>query len=169
MLLGAAWGLMFGLAVRLTQPWLSTAWNPTQRALLIAAVVGWTVSILPYLKYPANPPGVGEAETIVYRQALYFGFIGLSIAGTVGATVLHRGIVALQAANPTSRITVPVLYLLYAVGIYLLVPPNPDPVEMPTGLLQAFRAISLAALVVFWLLLGLLYAWQTQASNSVRT
>ena len=39
------------------------------------------MAIFPFLKYPANPPGVGEPESIGYRQTLYVGFIALAVLG----------------------------------------------------------------------------------------
>jgi hypothetical protein len=105
-----------------------------------AALAGWTVSILPFLKYPANPPGVGEAGTIAYRQALFFGFMALSVAGTVGAAALHRRLAGPNATGPAARRSItPALHLLYTAGIYPLMPPNPDPVQMPPVLQKAQR------------------------------
>jgi hypothetical protein len=138
--------------------WSPAAWSATRRRLVQAALVGWTVSILPFLKYPANPPGVGEADTIAYRQALFFGFIALSIAGTVDATALHQRLTSLKATGAVARrFTAPALYLLYVAGIYLLMPPNPDRVQMPPALVRNFRAVSFAALALFWVLVGLAF------------
>jgi hypothetical protein len=55
------------------------------------------------------------------------------------------------------------LYAVYAVGLYLAMPANPDPVRMPAGLVWTFRAISLAGLVVFWLVLGTSFQWLARA------
>ena len=54
---------------------LHGAYEPTclQGAFLAIAVV-------PGLKYPANPPAVGDPETIGHRTALYFVMLAISIA-----------------------------------------------------------------------------------------
>jgi hypothetical protein len=41
--------------------------------------------------------------------------------------------------------------------LFIAMPANPDPVEMPAGLVTAFRALSLVGLTLFWLLLGVTF------------
>jgi hypothetical protein len=43
---------------------------------------------------------------------------------------------------------------VWALGIYFLMPPNPDPIELSESIVRPFRALSLAGLVVFWVALG---------------
>lgn len=148
LLFGAVWGTLFGLVAyvsraRQPQPWSAAKWG-----FLVALATGWTVSLFPFLKYPANPPGVGEPETIGYRQGLYFGFVALSIAGTALAAGLHR------IPRRRHRWIAPVAYAVYAVAVFALMPSNPDPVRMPVRLVWTFRVVSLSALIVFWMILG---------------
>ena len=148
LLFGAVWGTLFGLLAyvsraRQPQPWSAAKWG-----FLLALATGWTVSLFPFLKYPANPPGVGEPATIGYRQGLYFGFMALSIAGTALAAGLHR------LLRRRRRWIAPVAYALYAVAVFALMPSNPEPVRMPARLVWTFRTVSLSALIVFWMILG---------------
>ncbi len=104
------------------------------------------MAIFPFLKYPANPPGVGEPESIGYRQTLYIGFIALAVLGLALATALRRR---------TGGWLVPALfYAAWALGLYVLMPPNPDPVQLSEAIVRPFRALSLAGLVIFWAVLG---------------
>jgi hypothetical protein len=114
------------------------------------------VAVFPFLKYPANPPGVGEPDTIGYRQALYVGFIVLAVLGLVLATALRR-----RATAPGARgwIAPVAFYVVWAVGLYASMPPNPDPVELSETIVGPFRALSLAGLVVFWGGFALLLAY----------
>jgi hypothetical protein len=41
--------------------------------------------LVPQIKYPANPPSVGNPGTIGQRTALYFGMLALSAATVVAA------------------------------------------------------------------------------------
>ena len=50
-------------------------------------------------------------------------------------------------------------YVIYAAAIYAVLPANPDPVEMPAGLVWTFRLISFAGLLVFWVSLAGLFGW----------
>src|SRR4051794_34761500 len=52
---------------------------PGQSTALVA-VLGWLAVILvPFLKYPANPPSVGNADTIGARTTEYFVFVLVSV------------------------------------------------------------------------------------------
>jgi predicted cobalt transporter CbtA len=153
---GAVWGALFGVAYLLLES-RRQLWDPRVRGWLLAIVVGWAVAWFPFLKYPANPPGVGESATVVHRQLLYVGFIVLSTVGAAIACVVHaRGV-------PGGVRSVVILYAVYAVALYLAMPANPDQARMPAALVWTFRAISLAGLVVFWLTLGTSFQWFARA------
>jgi predicted cobalt transporter CbtA len=145
---GLTWSLLFGGIYHVVQRWMP-AWSTPKRGLLLAGLSYWAVALLPSLKYPANPPGIGDPDTITYRQILYVSLLGLSVAGTAVAVGLGR---ALQ------RGVWPILGLLGLVSaaMYVLLPANPDRVELPADLL-AFRALSLGGLTLFWGVLGLVF------------
>jgi predicted cobalt transporter CbtA len=162
LLYGAVWGLLFGLVVYVTQAWLPPTWTILRRGLLLALLVGWAVAMFPFLKYPGNPPGVGEAESIGYRQTLYFGFIALSVAGVVLAAGCYRlfsQVAWLSSLRQLGWQMVLGLYAIYAVVLYLGMPANPDPVEMPAQLVSTFRLFSLVGLIVFWGSMGAAFGW----------
>lgn len=162
LLYGATWGLLYGVLVCVTRAWHAPSWTSAGGGFVLALLAGWSVAVFPFLKYPANPPGVGEPGTIAYRQTLYFGFIGLSAAGTGLAVGFHRLLNRVARWVPTGRARFMValaLYVVYAAGMYLAMPAYPDPVRMPAQLIWTFRAISFAALVLFWVMLGGLFGW----------
>jgi predicted cobalt transporter CbtA len=149
LLYGLTWSLLFAAIYHLAQRWLP-AWSPLKRGLLVAAAAYWSVALLPFLKYPANPPGVGDPNTIGFRQAMYLGILALSIVGTILAGVVarsgpNRGRVALAALA------------VYAVVVYLVMPANPDAILMPGEIISAFRVLSIAGLTVFWAVFGLAF------------
>jgi Probable cobalt transporter subunit (CbtA) len=118
--------------------------------------------MLPFLKYPANPPVVGEAATIAYRQGRYFGFLGLSAVGTVAAVGLHHWLkrsAQLASAGRTHAATAVAVYVIYVTVVYLAMPANPDPVEMPSELVWPFRAVAFFGLILFWGALGGAFIW----------
>jgi hypothetical protein len=156
LLYGLTWGLLVGIGLHLTRGWAPPGWSLGRGGLVIAGLTGWSVALLPFLKYPANPPGVGEAGTIGYRQALYVGFIVLAVLGVVLAASLrlHRA-----GAGMGAWIAPVALYLVWALGIYALMPPNPDPVELSGAIVRPFRALSFAGLVVFWAAFALALAY----------
>src|ERR1044071_3531468 len=79
---GLSYGALFGLVYAYARPHLPGT-NDRSKALILSGLLWLTLFMLPALKYPANPPAVGDPETIYYRQALYLGFLlisGLSAA-----------------------------------------------------------------------------------------
>ncbi len=157
---GITVGLLFAAVYFAVQGWVPGV-GAGRLGLLLALVGCWSVAVFPFLKYPANPPAVGDPGTIFYRQRLYLGVVGLSIAGAVAAFAFDRALARLRErrlGRGRRLLLVLALYGGYAAAIYLLMPSNPDPVPVPMNVLWKFRALSLAGLVLFWLLLGALSA-----------
>ena len=142
LLYGSIWGLLVGLTIHATRGWTPGAWNLARRGAVLAGLLGWAVAIFPFMKYPANPPGVGEPDSIGYRQTLYIGFVALSVLGLALATAIRR--------RTGGRLLPALFYVTWALGIYHLMPPNPDPVQLSEAIVRPFRALSLAGLVIFW-------------------
>lgn len=158
LLYGVVWGVLFAILYLL----LESRRLPSEAGTngwALALGLGWAVAWFPFLKYPANPPGVGEAATIGYRQLLYAGFVALSAAGTAVAFLFHRRASHAADAGGGRRLTIVAMYAIYAVALYLAMPANPDPVLTPMSLVWTFRAVSFAGLVVFWTALGGSFRW----------
>ena len=81
---GGIFALVFALAFRRMGDFGARA---TSALLAVAGFV--SVYLVPMLKYPANPPSVGLAETIDMRTSLYFAMILISLAAMVGAGMLR--------------------------------------------------------------------------------
>lgn len=154
LLYGGTWGLLFAILYYLVHPWF-LSWSHSKCGLALAVILGWSVAMFPFFKYPANPPGVGESETVAYRQGLYLGFIGLSVLGTFLTLRLHSLLVRKRSAG----FIAPALYIIYLIVVYLAMPSNPDPIRMPTEIVWKFRTLSLAGLVIFWAVMGGIFAW----------
>lgn len=156
---GLVWGLLFGVAnwsAGRQLPLSTTA----KRGWVLAAVGGWAVTVFPFLKYPANPPGVGDAQTIGARQAVYFTFVALSVVGLGLAVSLARLVARAVPERPLRAWPVAVVtYLLYAVVLYLAMPANPDPIRVSAALVWRFRTLSLIGLLLFWVVLGGAFGW----------
>jgi hypothetical protein len=80
-----------------------------------------SVYVIPALKYPANPPSVGEPDTIKYRTGLYFLMMAISIAAMVGSSVLRRHLTPKYGSWNGSLMAVG-LYLVVIGGAFLLLP-----------------------------------------------
>ena len=146
LLYGLFVGTIFGGVYYLSQEALP-ARRVLARVALLALVAYWLVGLFPFLKYPSNPPGVGHSIMAEYHQALYLGFMLLSVAG---------GLVTANAARYVEQSKLVALgYAIFAVAVYVLMPPNQDPIEIPMTIVTTYRALSLAGLTIFWMVLGL--------------
>lgn len=155
-LYGALAGVVFGGVFTLAQGKLpgDSAWR---RGLTLAGLAFLGVALLPFLKYPANPPGVGDPATHSFRVTIQMVVLALSVAGTVGAVVLHRVLARRPATRAWSWPVALGAYVAYAAAICLLMPPNPDVVNAPADMVLGFRALSLGGLALLWAALGLLF------------
>lgn len=148
---GLIWSTLFAIAYRAAQLRMGLLGSPRLRWLAALAAY-WAVALFPFLKYPANPPGVGDPATIGYRQTLYLSLIGLSIVGTFVCCTLVRKPAARRPWLPLAALVA--FYLI----LFVAMPPNPDPIKQAADLVVPFRALSLAGLTIFWLVLGFFFA-----------
>jgi hypothetical protein len=157
---GVAWGPLVAVAYHARQHTLPG--GTMIRALTCDLVTGWAVALFPSLKYPANPPGVGQPETLAYRQALFLAFTALSVAGVVAADVFRSILARWSPGTPAWWALV--VYGMYSLVLYLFMPPNPDPmpprpnpVALSSDFIDAFRSLSATGLCLFWAVLGLTF------------
>ncbi|UQA96943.1 CbtA family protein [Streptomyces halobius] len=115
------------------------------------------VYLVPFLKYPANPPAVGDPDTIGQRTALYFLMMLLGILLTVGATILGRRL-APKLGNWYATVTGGAAFVV-AIGIaYAFLPAYDNvPQGFPGTLLWQFRLSTLAVHLVLWTAFGLVF------------
>jgi predicted cobalt transporter CbtA len=156
-LYGVAWGLLFGAGYAIAQPHLPGSWGRFRRSLLVAVAAYWAVGLLPFLKYPANPPGVGDPDTIDVRQRAY---LAMLVGGIFLVAIAYAA--ARRALPRLGRAEAAALGLaVLAAGSALLfwaLPGNPDEIRTPMAAVTDFRVHSLAGITLFWLLVGGGYA-----------
>jgi hypothetical protein len=129
-----------------------------QATAAVLALVGYVVTVVvPYLKYPANPPSVSNPDTIDERTATYFGMVGLSLGFAVAATYLGRRLVSRWGAWTAWLLAATAYVVAIGVAALLLPPINEAPEQFPAMVLWNFRIASLGTQFVMWTTLGLLF------------
>ena len=73
-ILGLAMGSLFGIIFALSRNSLPGN-NVIIKSIILSGIMWLSLYFLPFLKYPANPPTVGDSETIFLRTILYLSFI----------------------------------------------------------------------------------------------
>lgn len=120
---------------------------------------------MPFFKYPANPPAVGDPDTIDQRTWLWVAVVLLGFAA-VGACVYVYKLLRTQLG--TVRLIGSVVAFVAVAGIGYIVLPGINEVtdDFPATLLWQFRVASLAETGTLWLVLGLGYAALTEFAAS---
>jgi len=136
---------------------VAPGWQPLALALMVGALGFWAVFLFPFIKYPLNPPGVGDPQTLTFRQGYQALFIFLSAVGMVGVLLGLRRVNLLTSSWSQRRQLYGLIALAYAAFgavIFLVLPANPDPVPVPIDLLQLFRTFTVIGHFLLWTLLA---------------
>lgn len=131
--------------------------GPRATALLVSLGALLSVYVVPFLKYPANPPAVGDPDTIAKRTTLYFLMIALSVLLAVGAVVLGKRLAPRLGAWYAT--VAAAAGFLVAVGLaYAFLPAiNEVPEGFSATVLWRFRLSALAMQLVLWTGFGLVF------------
>ena len=158
----AAFGGLFGLAFAFAYGRTSSALTPQALSAVLAATGFVAIYLVPTLKYPANPPAVGEPETIGIRTALYFVMIAISLAAMIASLAIKRLLVA-RFGEWSSNLLVAACYIVFVGIAGLLLPAvNEVPEQFPAVVLWNFRIASIGAQLIMWATLGLLFGALSQ-------
>ncbi|HET6172714.1 MAG TPA: CbtA family protein [Gaiellales bacterium] len=158
---GLSLGGLFGLAFAVAYGRVGRA-SPARTAVLMAAFAFVTLYLAPFVKYPANPPSVGDPNTITKRTLLYLIMILISLLAAVAAVRL-RGILAERRSASTATLLAIGGYLLVVVVAgYALPPIHEVPRNFPAVTLYRFREASIGMQAVLWTTLGLVFAGLAQ-------
>ncbi len=133
---------------------------------LVLAGCGWlAIEAVPFFKYPANPPAVGDPETISQRTWLWLATVALGLAAVAVAAYVARLLASSEFVS--ARVAAPTLAFLMIVGLgYALLPTvNEVGADFPATLLWEFRISSLTIQATLWLALGLGFAFLTERAT----
>ena len=154
--LGTSLSALFGIVFIYNRTSLPGSSNK-KKALVLAGIMCLVLFIIPALKYPANPPAVGNPQTIYYRQTLYVTFIAISGLSALALAYLYRTL-GNRLSTITKNIIFPLIYAAIIAGAYLTLPSNPDKItNLPMELVQGFRISSAFTMSIFWALIGIIF------------
>ncbi|MFF4578060.1 CbtA family protein [Streptomyces sp. NPDC001389] len=133
--------------------------GPRATAALVSGGLFLTVGLVPFLKYPANPPAVGDPGTVVRRTTLYLLMIALSVLLASAALILGRRL-APRLGNWNASVVASLAFVAaIAVGYALLPAVNEVPEDFPAALIWQFRLASLAIQAAVWTTFGLVFGF----------
>lgn len=182
-LFGVAMGALFAVAYAISVGRVGNL-RPRTLAVLVAGGGFVTLYLVPFIKYPANPPSIGHSETIGDRSGLYLLVVGCSLVFGVGAVWLGRRLAG-RFGNWNATLLAGAAFIV-AIGVVMLLLPSlgqlasnvaqygdqatetPLPLTDPSGaivypgfpadVLYKFRLYSIGAQLVLWASIGLAFA-----------
>ena len=165
---GIAVGGLFALAFAFVHGRFSKlSARGTAGVIAIAAFVA--IILVPGIKYPANPPAVGNPDTIGVRTELFFLMIVVSVAALVAAVALARNLAA-RFGIWNGVIVAGVAYVVF-IGLvqYLLPPINEVPENYSAAVLWSFRTTSLGMHVILWSVLAVVFGFLAEKRLATRS
>ncbi|MBA4438723.1 MAG: CbtA family protein [Nitrosopumilaceae archaeon] len=148
-ILGLAMGSLFGIVFALSRNSLPGK-NIVTKAVFLSGLMWFTLYLIPFLKYPANPPTVGEADTVVLRMILYVSFI---IISGIGVIVFYKLFTKL---NKNKKYFALIGYAGLMIITFIVMPDNPDEITAPMNLVNEFRFVSVLGVTSFWGSVGII-------------
>lgn len=161
--IGGIYGLVFAYAYGRTGPR-----RPRSLAAFLAGLGFVAITLAPSLKYPANPPAVGNPDTIGIRTGAYFLMIFVSVAALVLSLKLSSSLIRKWGDWNGALAAAAIFVGVVAVIAFFLPSINEVPEGFPADVLWRFRLASWALQLILWASIGLLFGWLTERDSAWR-
>lgn len=161
-----------------------TRTNARSLAALIGLVGFVGVYLVPILKYPASPPGIGLSESVERRTTLFLVMILCSLAALALAGVARLRLLA-RTTRWNATVSASLIYVIAVAVAYVALPGvNEVPqvavpgvtdavadasVTFPPVLLWNFRLASLFVQLVLWTVVALGFGWLAERLLEARS
>ncbi|AGL17452.1 CbtA family protein [Actinoplanes sp. N902-109] len=155
-LYGVAMGGLLATAYTLLRRRLRTA-DDARAALGLAGAALVGLVLVPFVKYPPNPPAVGDPATIDQRTISYLSIVVIGLVAVWAAVVAFRSLRAGAAEWLRLCAGLGGFLLVVVVGYVLLPGIDEVPGTFPPSLLWSFRVTSLGTQVTLWVTLGVAF------------
>ena len=169
LIFGVAMGTLFAVLFCVAAPRAKGIGTRGLSVLLAAAAFG-AVYLVPFVKYPPNPPAVGQSDTIGARTGWYLVLLLASVVLAIAAVWLARRL-ATRVGRWNGSLVAAGAYLVATAVVAVLLPSvdeTPGPLRdnsgaivypgFPADVLYEFRLLSLATQLVLWATIGLVFA-----------
>ncbi|MBS1103592.1 CbtA family protein [Gluconobacter sp. Dm-62] len=153
---GAAYGGIFATAFSVAYGRIGRL-SPRALSVLLAGLGFIVFALIPDLKYPPNPPAVGNGATIGLRTTVYFEMIALSVGAGAIAVLLCALLIRKLGQWNGILASIALFIAVIAVAQWRLPDINEVPTDFPAVVLWRFRESSIGMQAVLWTTLGLVF------------
>ena len=151
-ILGMAYGSLLGIVYAFSRKFLPFS-SDRKKAIFLSLVIYFVMFVIPFLKYPGNPPAVGNPATIYLRESLFLGYLAVSTITTLSLGILFYKFRHVKHIS----IIIPLVYAVVISSAFVLFPPNPDKISIPMDLVNSFRLVTASTQLGFWIVLGIIF------------
>lgn len=131
--------------------------RPSQSTAVVALLGFVAAWLVPFVKYPATPPAVGNEDTLADRTLYYFTIQAVSILAMIGVVLLARRLLGRIGTYRTLLVS-GATFLVVVVVAGLLLPTVNEIGSFPGDTLWYFRRASLMTNMTLWAALGIILA-----------
>ncbi|MCV7174624.1 CbtA family protein [Mycolicibacterium sphagni] len=126
----------------------------------LAALAFLLTVVVPWIRYPFLPPGMGNGETVWKRS---FWELLLIVTGIVAFVLIQFGIARLKGRiSEDVRWILAIVVPVVVIGLIMFIFPSvsdPYPDGIPAQLIWSFRIRSLGSYALFWAIIGIFGGW----------
>lgn len=131
--------------------------GPAAASGLLAMIGFVSVALVPFLKYPANPPGVGNPETLGLRASLFLMMIAISLIAILLAVQAAR-FMASRAGRRSAMLLGGVTFAAIIGAALLFLPElREQPEQFSADALWRFRAAAIGTQFLIWATIGIVF------------
>jgi hypothetical protein len=152
--MGVALGGLFALAFAWAYGRIG-ALSPRLTAAVLALGAYVTIILVPFTKYPANPPTIGNPDTIGTRTVAFIAMITISLLAVMAAARIRRAMLERLGAWNATILAVGGFIAIVAVAQLILPAVHETPAGFPADVLWRFRVASLGINATLWAAIGL--------------
>ena len=128
--------------------------GPRLTSVVLALAAYLTITLVPFTKYPADTPAIGNPATIGRRTVLFFAMIAISVLAAVAAARIRRSLLGRLGGWNAGLVAVAGFVLVIAVAELILPAVHETPAGFPADVLYRFRLASLGINLTLWTTLG---------------
>jgi hypothetical protein len=129
--------------------------RPRVTAATLALVAFTVIVLVPFTKYPSNPPAVGRHDTIAYRTEIYFAMLAISVVAALAALRVRRDTLARLGTWNSTLLAVAAYVVLIAIAELMLPRLDEIPAGFSASVIWHFRVATLGVHATLWITLGL--------------
>ena len=155
-LYGAAVGAVFGAFFSLLRDRMA-ARDDWTRSLRLAAALFAGLFFLPFLKYPADPPGTGDPSNIGFRTVACLLTVADCAAAVFVAWNVARALRADGMGAVARQSLVGLGFVVVLAAFFFAMPPATDPGRFPGDVLWDFRVSTVGTQALLWASLGAVF------------